>query len=234
MNPPKQQAYRNRVLAGLPKAEINRLKPHLSPVNLEQDKTLLDGKAPHAYFLEQGIASVVVSLKNGDTVEVGIIGIDGVVGLPILLGTEGAPGRTFVQIAGSGYRVNADILKEQFERPSQLRRHLQKYMQGFMVQSAQTAACNRLHNIEERLARWLLACRDRTESDQLRLTHDFLGQMLGAPRTTVTLAAGLLHRAGLIDYSRGTVTIRNRAELEQTACECYGIVRNEFQRLSLL
>jgi CRP-like cAMP-binding protein len=234
MNPPKQQAYRNRVLAGLPKAEINRLKPHLSPITLKQETTLLDGTAPHAYFLEEGIASVVVSLKNGDTVEVGIIGIDGVVGLPILLGTEGAPGRTFVQIAGSGYRVNADILKEQFDRPSELRRHLQRYMQGFMVQSAQTAACNRLHNIEERLARWLLSCRDRTESDQLRLTHDFLGQMLGAPRTTVTLAAGLLHRAGLIDYSRGTVTIRNRAELEQAACECYAIVRNEFQRLLLL
>ena len=107
-------------------------------------------------------------------------------------------------------------------------------MQGFLVQSAQTAACNRLHNIEERLARWLLACRDRMETDQLHLTHDFLGQMLGAPRTTVTLAAGLLHRAGMIDYSRGVVTIRDREKLEATACECYGIVRDEFRRLSLL
>ena len=152
----------------------------------------------------------MVSVKNGNTVEVGIIGIDGVVGLPILLGTDGAPGRTFIQIAGSGFRIKADILKEEFERAGQLRRHLQRYMQGFMVQSAQTATCNRMHNIEERLARWLLSCRDRTESDQLHLTHDFLGQMLGAPRTTVTLAAGLLHRAGLIDYSRGIVTIRDR------------------------
>ncbi len=107
-------------------------------------------------------------------------------------------------------------------------------MQGFLVQTAQTAACNRLHNIEERLARWLLACRDRMEIDELRLTQDFLGQMLGAPRTTVTLAAGLLHRAGLIDHARGVVTIRDRAKLEDTACECYGIVRDEFQRLSLL
>ncbi|MGB8889505.1 MAG: Crp/Fnr family transcriptional regulator [Candidatus Korobacteraceae bacterium] len=234
MNPPRQQGYRNRVLAGLPKAEINRLKPHLSHVTLTQEETLLDGKAPYAYFLEDGIASVVVTLKNGDTVEVGIIGIDGVVGLPILLGTENGPGRTFIQIAGSGYRVKADVLKEEFERPGHLRRHVQKYMQGFLVQSAQTAACNRLHNIEERLARWLLTCRDRMESDKLHLTHDFLGQMLGAPRTTVTLAAGLLHRAGLIDYSRGIVTITNRPELEQAACECYGIVRNEFQRLALL
>ena len=103
-----------------------------------------------------------------------------------------------------------------------------------MVQTAQTAACNRLHNIEERLARWLLSCRDRTEGDRLPLTHDFLGQMLGAPRTTVTLAAGLLHRAGMIDYSRGVVTVHDREALENTACECYGIVREEFQRLRLL
>jgi CRP-like cAMP-binding protein len=234
MKLPKKQVYRNRVLAALPKAEINRLKPYLSPVTLEQEHALLNGTASHGYFMEQGIASVVVTLKNGDTVEVGIIGIDGVVGLPILLGTEGAPGRTFIQIAGSGFRIEADILKKEFERPGKLRQHLQRYMQGFMVQAAQTAACNRLHNIEERLARWLLSCRDRMESDQLRLTHDFLGQMLGAPRTTVTLAAGLLHRAGMIDYSRGVVTITNRTALEQTACECYSIVRNEFQRLALL
>ena len=234
MNLPKQQPYRNRVLAALPKAEINRLKPHLSFVTLEQEETLLDGKAGHAYFVEQGIASVVVTVNNGNTVEVGIIGIDGVVGLPILLGTGTAPGRTFVQIAGTAFRIRADILKEEFERPGELRNHLQRYMQGFMVQTAQTAACNRLHNIEERLARWLSACRDRTESDQLHLTHDFLGQMLGAPRTTVTLAAGLLHRAGLIDYSRGVVTVKDRPALEEAACECYRIVRDEFQRLSLL
>ena len=234
MNPRPRQGYRNRVLAALPKAEINRLKPHLSPVVLEQEQTLLDGQAPYAYFLEDGIASVVVTLKNGDTVEVGIIGIDGVVGLPILLGTENGPGRTFIQIAGSGYRVEASVLKEAFERPGELRRHVLRYMQGFLVQSAQTAACNRLHNIEQRLARRLLSCHDRVESEQLRLTHDFLGQTLGAPRTTVTLAAGLLQRAGMIDYSRGVVTVKNRAELEQASCECYGIVRDEFLRLSLL
>ena len=102
------------------------------------------------------------------------------------------------------------------------------------MQTAQTAACNRLHNIEERLARWLLTCRDRVDSDRLNLTHDFLGQMLGAPRTTVTLAAGLLHRAGMIDYARGVVTIQDRKALENAACECYRTVRDEFRRLSLL
>jgi CRP-like cAMP-binding protein len=234
MNLPKQQIYRNRVLAALPRAELNRLRPHLSLVDLKQEDTLVDGTAPYAYFLEGGIASVVVTLKNGNTVEVGIIGVEGVVGVPGLLGIEGSPGRTFIQIAGSGFRIKTEILKQEFERPGELRRLVQRYMQAFMVQTAQTAACNRQHTIEERLARWLLSCQDRIESDELRLTHDFLGQMLGAPRTTVTLAAGLLQRAGLINYSRGVVTVKDRAELEQAACECYDTVRQEFRRLSLL
>ena len=234
MNTSKHNGYRNRVLAALPSSEIKRLEPHFSDVKLQQEETLLDGTAPYAYFVESGIASVVVSVENGNTVEVGIIGIDGVVGLPILLGAEGSPGRTFMQIGGSGFRMGAAVLKEEFERPGELRRHLQRYMQGFYVQSAQTAACNRLHNIEERLARWLLACRDRMEGDNLHLTQDFLGQMLGAPRTTVTLAAGLLQRAGLIDHARGVVTVRDREGLEKTACECYRTVRDEFRRLSLL
>lgn len=230
----KQQPYRNRVLASLPKADLSRLKRHLSAVDLPQGTPLLDGKAKYAYFLEEGIASVVVTVKDGKTVEVGIIGVEGVVGMPILLGTDGMPGRTFMQIGGSGFRIKADILKQAFERPGELRRRLQRYMHGFLVQSAQTAVCNRLHNIEERLARWLLSCRDRTNSNQLDLTQDFLGQMLGAPCTTVTLAAGILHRAGLIDYSRGVVTLQNPRSLEDTACECYAIVRDEFRRLALL
>ncbi len=229
-----RQIYRNRVLASLPKEEIKRLQPYLSPVDLKQGRVLLDGSAPYGYFLETGIASVVVTTADGHTVEVGIIGIDGIVGIPILLGGGGAPGTTFMQIAGSGYRIQAATLKDEFERSGELRRHLHRYMQGFMVQSAQTAACNRLHNIEERLARWLMSCRDRMESDQLRLTQDFLGQMLGAPRTTVTLAAGILQRAGLINHVRGAVTILDKENLEATACECYGIVRDEFRRLSLL
>ncbi len=233
MNPPKQ-LYKNKILAALPKAEINRLQPHLSRVELKQEQTLLDGDASHAYFVEDGIASVVVTLENGSTVEVGVIGIDGLVGIPILLGAGCVPGRTFVQIAGSAFRVEAEVLKKEFDRPGELRQRLYRYIQGFMVNSAQTAACNRLHGIEERLARWLSSCRDRMESDRLQLTHDFLGQMLGAPRTTVTLAAGLLHRAGMIDYTRGVVTVKNRAALEDTACECYRIVRDEFQRLNLL
>jgi len=226
--------YKNRILAALPKNELRRLSEHLSPVELPQSQILLDGDATHGYFLEDGIASVVVTLDNGDSVEVGVIGHDGVVGLPILLGTDGAPGRTFIQIAGSGYRINGKKLKEEYEISGDFRRCVQRYMQGFMVQTAQTAACNRLHGIEERLARWLLTCHDRLDGDALRLTHDFLATMLGSPRTTVTLAAVLLQRAGMIEYSRGVVTITDRQKLESTACECYRTVRNEFRRLNLL
>ncbi len=228
------QPFKNKVLAALPKSELSRLLPKLSPVNLPQGKALLEGESPYAYFLEDGMASVVVSVANGDTVEVGLIGFEGVVGIPILLGTGSTPGSTFMQIGGYGHRIEAQFLAQEFEKPGELRRYLQKYIQGFMAYTAQTAVCNRLHNIEERLARWLLSCRDRIDSDVLRLTHEFLGQMLGSPRTTVTLAAGLLQRAGMIHYSRGTVTIRNRVALEKTACECYKIVRNEFQRMGLL
>jgi CRP-like cAMP-binding protein len=234
VNPRTPQRYKNMVLASLPKAEIERLQPHLSPVPLKIRQQLLDGEATHVYFVEEGLASVVLSMQDGTTVEVGVIGKDGVVGLPMLLGGSQIPGETFVQVEGSGFRIDAKFLKEQFERPGQLRSHLQKYVLANLVQSAQNAACNRLHTIAERLARWLLTCHDRVGSDRMPLTHEFLAQMLGAPRTTVTLAAGMLHQAGLIDYSRGHVTIKDRPGLEKTCCECYGVVRKEFDRLGLL
>jgi CRP-like cAMP-binding protein len=230
---PTKQKYKNRVLAALPKAEIDRLAPHLSPVTLKLREELLDGKSKYAYFLEEGLASVVLTLADGMTVEVGVIGIDGVVGLPVLLGAERMPGETFIQVAASGFRIEAQLLKEEFERPGKLRNHIQKYILANLAQSAQNAACNRLHTIGERLARWVLTCHDRVQSDRMPLTHEFLAQMLGAPRTTVTLAAGILHQAGLIDYSRGHVTIKNRSGLEEAACECYGVVRKEFDRLGL-
>jgi CRP-like cAMP-binding protein len=231
---PIAKRFKNRLLASLPRAEINHLNPHLSAIDLPQNTSLLNGKHNYAYFLEEGIASVVITLQNGSTVEVGVIGRDGIVGIPILLGTVGMPGRTFIQIAGSGYQIEAETLKEEFEKPGEFRQGIQKYLQGFLVQTAQTAACNRLHSIEERLARWLLTCRDRVDGDDLPLTHEFLGQMLGAPRTTVTLTAGLLHRAGMIEYSRGMVKITDRSALENSACECYRTVRDEFRRLHLL
>ena len=233
MNQPAKQ-YRNRVLSALPKEELDRLTPHLTPVTLGVRTQLLDGRSDYAYFLEDGMASVVLTMADGSTVEVGVIGIDGVVGLPIVLGGEHMPGETFIQVPGSGYRIPAQHLKDEFEKDGQLRNHLQKYLLANLVQSAQNAACNRLHTISERLSRWILTCNDRVQTDHMPLTHEFLGQMLGAPRTTVTLAAGMLHNAGLIDYTRGNVTIKDRKGLEHVTCECYGTVRAEFQRLGLL
>ncbi len=233
MSPPTRQ-YKNRVLAALPRVEIERLAPNLLPVTLKARTLLLDGRADYAYFLEDGLASVVLTLADGATVEVGVVGIDGVVGIPTLLGARTMPGQTFIQVGGSGYRIDARHLKDEFERPGQLHNILQKYMMAHMVQSAQNAACNRLHTIAERLARWLLTCHDRIESDSIQLTQEFLGQMLGAPRTTVTLAAKLLQQAGLVDYSRGSVQIKNRMGLEHASCECYETVRGEFRRLGLL
>ena len=227
--------YKNRILAALPRKEVSRLSPHLSRVTLKVRDELLDGSTNrYGYFLEDGLASVVVLMEDGATVEVGVIGREGVVGLPLLLGAEKMPGQTYIQIPADCLRIDALRLKDEFERPGELRRHLQKYLLANLVQSAQNAACNRLHTIAERLARWLLTCHDRVASDRMPLTQEFLAAMLGTPRTTVTLAAGSLHQAGLIDYSRGQVTIKNRPELEHAACECYRIVRAEFDRLGLL
>ena len=162
--------YRNRILAGLPKAEIGRLAPHLTPIDLKVGTHLLDGQADYAYFMEQGIASVVLTLADGATVEVGVIGFDGVVGLPMLLGSTSMPGATFIQVEGSGFRIDARRLKSEFERTGQLRDRLQRYMLASLIQSAQNGACNRLHTIVERLARWLLTCHDRVQSERIGLT----------------------------------------------------------------
>jgi CRP-like cAMP-binding protein len=230
-----RKSYKNRILASLPKVEIGRLAPDLSRLSFEVGKTLVepDEDITHAYFLESGLASAVVAMANGNTVETGITGNDGVIGIPVLLGTESMPSRTFMQIAGNGYRIPARRLFEAYERPGMLRKQINRYFQAHLAQTAQTAACNRLHDIAERLARWLLICHDRMESDTFHLTHEFLGHMLGTPRTTVTLAAGLLHKAELVDYSRGKVRIRDRRGLEKASCECYQTIRDEFERLGI-
>jgi CRP-like cAMP-binding protein len=229
-----RQVYHNRVLASLPKREIDRLAPHLLPLQFKQNDPLAGSgeREPYAYFLEEGMASIVTTLTNGSTVEVGVVGQDGVVGIPALLGTRSMPLKTFIQIAGSGFRIKADRLKEAFERPGKLRAGLQRYLQSQFVQVAQSSACNRFHPAEQRLARWILTCQDKTGSDYLPLKQEFLGQMLGTTRSTVTLAAVLLQEDGLIGYARGKITVRNHAGLERVACECYRIVRNESRRLA--
>jgi CRP-like cAMP-binding protein len=228
--------YKNRVLGSLPADEMKRLAPHLSAVTLKMNRTLHDPgqTVDTVYFLEEGICSIVVTMEAGNTVEVGIIGRDGFVGLPALLGTKHSPNRTFMQIPGHGFSVKAKVLHDLSEASSELRLRLQRVVQGMLVQTAQTAACNRVHELEERLARWLLMCQDRVQSDQIPITQEFLAMMLGTRRTTVTVAAGMLHKAGLIAYSRGHVTIQNRERLEHAACECHQIIHDEYVRLGLL
>jgi CRP-like cAMP-binding protein len=227
--------YKNRILASLPKAEISRLSPNLSAVDLPAGKTLMDPgqEISFAYFLETGLASVVVAMSDGNMVETGITGNDGLVGFPVLLGTRTIPTRTFMQIPGAGYKIKAQHLINEFDRSGVLQKKINRYFQAHLVQTGQTAACNRLHDIAERLARWLLMCHDRMSSDTFTITHEFLGHMLGTPRSTVTLAAGILHKAGLIDYSRGKLVVRDRKGLEKAACECYQTIRKEFDRLGI-
>jgi CRP-like cAMP-binding protein len=228
-----RNTYKNRILASLPKAEIARLAPHLAPLDLPSGKTLVESgqEITYAYFLETGMASVVVAMSDGNMVETGITGNEGVVGMPVLLGTRTMPSRTFMQIPGSGFKIKAEHLSDEFERAGALQKKINRYFQAHLVQTAQTAACNRLHDIAERLARWLLMCHDRMDSDSFTITHEFLGHMLGTPRSTVTLAAGILHKNGLVDYSRGKVTVKDRKGLEKAACECYQTIKNEFDRL---
>lgn len=235
MDVPPNHSYRNKILNSLPKAVTARLEAGLSPVTLAHNQPLMeDGqKVTDAYFLEDGVASYVVTTHDGRMVEAGTIGRCGMVGIPILLGTTSMPGRIFVQIPGSGFRISAEIVGQEFDRLGEFRRRLLRYLQARMIQTSQSAACNRLHDVEQRLARWLLLCSDQMDSDRLALTQEFLGQMLGAPRTTVTLAAGMLQKAGLIESSRGALLIVNRKGLEDVVCECYGVISAEYRRLTI-
>ena len=232
-----QSPYRNMLLLSLSADERKRLEPHLLPVVLRQNQTLADAEEPveTVYFLEEGICSVVANLEDGSSVEVGIIGRDSFVGLPAVLGTGSSVNRSFMQIAGSGYSIKAKALQQHFlEDSGDLRQLMLRGIQGMLVQTAQTAACNRVHELEERLSRWLLMCHERTQNDFLPITHEFLATMLGTRRSTVTVAAGMLHKSGLIEYARGHVRIINRAGLEDVTCECYRIIRDEYIRLGLL
>ena len=228
--------YKNRLLAALPAHEIQELAPHLIPVDLPKDLTLQQpGQTVEAvYFLEEGICSIVAAMEDGMTVEVGIIGRDGFVGTPAALGAGHSPNRCFMQIPGYGFRVKAKILSEQSDASRPLRLCLLRSVQGLLVQTAQSAACNRVHELHERLARWLLMCRARIQTDQFLITQEFLAGMLGTRRSSVTIAAGILQKAGLIIYLRGHLTIQNHAGLKNAACECYKIVQDEYLRLGLL
>jgi CRP-like cAMP-binding protein len=184
---------------------------------------------PFGYFINHGLASVLSVMGNGKSVETGLIGREGFVGLPLVSGLRSSPTRTLMQVAGSAFRVDAKAFGTLLKTCHQLETALLQYSHELMMQATQTAACNRLHEVDQRLARWLLMSQDRLGGDVVRLTQEFLAHMLGTRRASVTVAAGILQKAGLIEYARGTVRIRNRKSLEKAACECYAMLVRQAQ-----
>jgi CRP-like cAMP-binding protein len=185
----------------------------------------------HVYFPIGVVISLVTSMEDGTAVELATVGREGMVGLPVFLGTGSLPIQAFGQIPGEALRVTAEAFRAEIKRNGPLVQVLNRYMQALFIQVAQVAACNRVHLVEQRRARWLLQTHDRVGADQFLLTQEFLAQMLGVRRAGVSVAAGLLQKAGLIRYARGRITILDRPGQESAACECYRVVRREFDRL---
>ena len=225
--------HRNRLLAALPPKDLARLRRgRLTTVTLKQkDSVWRPNEAIEAVYFPLDAVVSVLAVADGGVVEVATIGNEGVVGLPVFLGAQSSPGLAFCQVPGRAERLESEVFLREAQRDGALRRLLQLYSQGFMVQVSQATVCNRLHSAERRLARWLLIVADRVGRQEFPLTHEFMAQMLGVRRATVTETAGSLQRADLIRYRRGKITIRDRKGLESAACECYRIVRDEFDRL---
>jgi CRP-like cAMP-binding protein len=225
----------NLILLSLSDSDYSALRPHLEYVSLPNHLVLHEagGRLRFAHFLNRGLISLVVVMKDGKTAEAGIVGNEGFTGTLAAVGLSRSPLQAVVQITGDGFRVEVGALQKTLESTPHLQLMLSRYAAIRGMQVAQTAACNRLHDIEQRLARWLLMTQDRVDSGSLPITHDFLATMLGTDRSTVSLAAGGLQRKKLIEYTRGAVKIVNRKKLENAACECYGIIRQYDGELGL-
>jgi CRP-like cAMP-binding protein len=223
----------NRILNALTREEYERLAVHLEHINLSLGEVLYHPNQPvtHVYFPNRGTVSLVSTFEDGGSVEVSMVGNEGMFGVCVFLGSISTPLEAVVQLPGDGLRMRADVLKKEFKKGGQLQDLLLRYTQAFITQIAQTAACNRAHATEGRLVRWLLMCQDRAQSKDLELTQEFIAIMLGTRRAGVSEAAGQLQDAGLIKYHRGHITILDRERLEAASCECYPIVKKEFVRL---
>lgn len=226
-------AVRNRLLAALPPEDLARLRPGLQPVELRFQQTLIlaDGAVEAALFVESGMVSLLATLADGEQVEVGIAGGEGMVGLPLVFGDDRSLVEAKVQQEGAALRIGAPAFRAAMEASAPLRSLLLRYALAFQAQITLTAACNARHPIEQRLARWLLVAHDRAGADEFVMTHEFLSGMLGVRRPGVSLAAGVLQRAGLIQYVRGRIAVTDRPGLEAASCDCYRAVQREFSRL---
>jgi CRP-like cAMP-binding protein len=228
----KPDALENRILSGLSRKEYARIAVDLQPVTLKADQVLYEpgGMMQWAYFLDTASVSILSQAENGTSIEVSLVGSEGVIGIPIILGSFELPYRVVVQEPGTARKMTADVLRKEFDRCRQLHDLLLHYVHTLIVQLAQSSACNQFHTTRQRLSRWLLASQDLRESSELRSTQELLSQMLGVNRGSANQAAASLQRAGLIRYRRGRITILDRSGLETAACDCYRIIRTEFDR----
>jgi len=231
--PTQQTPRQNQLLAALPAADYERLLPHLEPVALPLGLVVFEsgGKLRHLYFPATGIVSLLYAMESGTSTEIAVIGNEGVVGIALFMGGESTPSRAVVQSAGHGFRLNASVLKTEFELGGPLQHLLLRYTQALISQMTQTAVCNRHHSVDQQLCRWLLLSLDRLSSYELTMTQELIANMLGVRREGVTEAAGKLQEAGLIRYSRGRITVVDRPKLEKRVCECYSVVKREMDRL---
>jgi CRP-like cAMP-binding protein len=234
MNDKPRQSTNNRILDALPREDFDRLAPHLNPVDFPNGLIIYEvgARMKHVYFPTSGMISLVSQSANGSSVEVGLVGREGMAGVSTILGVDETPHLTMVQIPGNGVRLETSMLKTEFKLGGALQTLLLRYLHSMLLQISQVAACNRMHHVEPRLARWLLMTCDRTEQEEMPLTQEFLALMLGTRRAGVSEVAVELQKDGLISYTRGHMIIKDREGLEDTACECYGIIKAEYNRLS--
>jgi len=224
---PDGKPVANNILLSIPPNEFNNLRPHLQFASLPQRKSLYEAnqKQDDIYFLNCGMVSLVFTTRSGESVEVGVVGNEGFTPVSVAAGFRRSPHCAVMQIGGDGFRIPLDVLEEALPSSPGLQTRLHRYAAVHGLQVAQTAGCNRLHDLEQRLSRWLLLTQDRVGSGLLRITHDFLATMLGTDRPSVSLAAGVLQRKRIIEYAHGSVRILNRKKLETSACECYSLIQ---------
>lgn len=231
--PNTQEPRHNHLLAALPAEEYARLEPNLEQVQMPLGHVLYESGSElrHVYFPTTSIVSLLYVMLDGASAEIAVVGNEGLIGVALFMGGETMPNRAVVQSAGHAYRLKGQLLKEEFNRSGGLQHLLLRYTQALLTQMAQTAVCNRHHSLDQQLCRWLLLSLDRLPSDELIMTQELIANMLGVRREGVTEAAGNLQKSGLIKYSRGRITALDRAGLEARVCECYAVVRREFERL---
>lgn len=223
----------NLLLCALPAGERERLLPHLQPMTFSLGQTVCEPgeRIDYCYFPTDSIVSLLYTMQDGSTAEMGLVGNEGVLGIAVFLGGESTCSRALVAVAGDALRLPSRLLQRESVHPGPLHHLLLLYTQALITQVSQTAVCNRLHSIEQRLCRWLLLCHDRKNRSELLMTQELIAHMLGGRRESVTIAAGRLQDAGLIQYCRGCIRILDRKGLESRACECYRVVEDEFERL---